>query len=160
MTVEPSTWAKYRSIFLGVKFAAGSEIFKTLRDRVHEDLDYGKLSPPIQILGRGAFGTVSLHEYEGECKVAVKELVEPTIDTDKETLDYNIELFQSELKLLKKLSHKNIVRTLGFYECKIYCFWAIFRPRGGRVLRTFLIFMHIHVLFTRTFNLDSRIWHL
>jgi hypothetical protein len=53
MSVEPSTWAKYRSIFLGVKFAAGSEIFKTLRDRVHEDLDYGKLSPPIQILGRG-----------------------------------------------------------------------------------------------------------
>ena len=114
MSVEPSTWAKYRSIFLGVKFAAGSEIFKTLRDRVHEDLDYGKLSPPIQILGRGAFGTVSLHEYEGECTVAVKELVEPTGNTNKETLDYNIESFQSELKLLKKLSHKNIVRTLGF----------------------------------------------
>ena len=23
----------------------------------------------------------------------------------------------------------------------------------------FLIFMHVHVLFTRTFNLDSRIWY-
>eukprot|EP00759_Apiculatamorpha_spiralis_P044478 PhF_6_TR41359/c0_g1_i2/m.62837/K20606/ANP1; mitogen-activated protein kinase kinase kinase ANP1 len=59
-------------------------------------------------IGRGAYGTVSiaLNEFTGEL-MAVKNIL---FDVSDKNLQHNLDVLQSELQMLRKLQHENIVR--------------------------------------------------
>ncbi|KAF8673279.1 hypothetical protein HU200_048835 [Digitaria exilis] len=62
-----------------------------------------------QVIGRGGYGTVYLGSLRNNVMVAVKKL-----DTSR---NFSDEKFLGELKCLKTVNHKNIVRFLGYCAC-------------------------------------------
>ncbi|CAN8294885.1 unnamed protein product [Cochlearia groenlandica] len=77
------------------------------------------MAPPIswrkgQLIGRGAFGTVymGMNLDSGEL-IAVKQVLITTNCASKEKTQAHIQELEEEVKLLKNLSHPNIVRYLG-----------------------------------------------
>eukprot|EP01060_Flectonema_neradi_P037169 TRINITY_DN739_c5_g1_i1.p1 TRINITY_DN739_c5_g1~~TRINITY_DN739_c5_g1_i1.p1 ORF type:complete len:600 (+),score=95.34 TRINITY_DN739_c5_g1_i1:731-2530(+) len=62
-----------------------------------------------KILGKGAFGTV-FEGYDAETGkfIAIKEVIFPLVPQDK-----NVQIVADEVRLMKRLSHPNIVQYLG-----------------------------------------------
>jgi len=96
----------------GTKFDAGEEISVQTRtiEAPREELTTGSTFAGryqiIEELGKGGMGKVyKAQDTEVKDKIALK-LIKPEISSDKNT----IERFQNELKLARKISHKNVCR--------------------------------------------------
>ena len=94
-----------------------------------ENLIWGKKGIPKnnykrgQLLGKGAYGNV----YESRSpifnnKVAMKIINKNKVDYDENNIDNDY--IKSEINILRKLSHPNIVRIYEFYESD-NCFYLI-----------------------------------
>lgn len=66
---------------------------------------------PQNEIGRGGFGAVYKGQMHDGLEVAIKRCFASGSDTD---LDKQLQEFQTEVELLKKLHHKNIVELLGY----------------------------------------------
>ncbi len=96
----------------GTKFDVGEEIpvqTKTIeapREELTTGSTFAERYQIIEELGRGGMGKVyKAEDTEIKEKIALK-LIKPEISSDKKT----IERFQNELKLDRKISHRNVCR--------------------------------------------------
>lgn len=92
-----------------------------------------------RVIGRGARSVVYLAEYQGQ-RVALKQLQlgDPT-DTeeeDQEQLNAVLKEFASEVKMLSKLDHPNVIKYVGFTTAPHCLIIQEFAANGD--LRTFL----------------------
>ncbi|XP_071085238.1 interleukin-1 receptor-associated kinase 4-like [Haliotis cracherodii] len=83
-----------------------------------------ELSKGGNMIGRGGFGTVFLGQFNNGFKIAVKCL--------KEENDDNLKQFQTELNVLSKYRHENIVHLLGYSkEDANHCLIYQYMPNGS-----------------------------
>ncbi|XP_067669038.1 interleukin-1 receptor-associated kinase 4-like [Haliotis asinina] len=90
--------------------------FKTLK-HITNNFNETEMSKGGNLIGRGGFGTVFLGHFTNGFKIAVKCLKEENED--------NLKQFHTELNVLSKYRHKNIVHLLGYSRedanhCLIY----------------------------------------
>ena len=82
------------------------------------------------VLGSGAFGKVFLSEsvHNKGIKVAIKAL-------DKVKLSYDIQMLHSEVAILQKLDHPNIVKYLETYNDYKYIYLVMEYINGQQLIR-------------------------
>lgn len=80
-------------------------------------------------IGSGAYSTVRLAEEKStKKKVAVKCVIRQKMDEDDE------KSLMTEISILEKITHPNVIRLFGHYEDKIYHYLVLELMGGGELL--------------------------
>jgi serine/threonine-protein kinase len=97
---------------VGAPLASFTKTFETTADELSRGMTFAGRYEIIEELGTGGMGKVyRVFDKKLAEEVALK-LIKPEIAADKRT----VERFQNEIKVARKISHKNVCRTHDLHE--------------------------------------------